>query len=94
MPGARADGSAPRAWRTPRAEGGSLGCRARAITVPGTPVFTDAPEYGTPGVYYRQVQQGLRNGPELRPGVPPVPTAQELQDHSVMRDDDIGFMVA
>jgi hypothetical protein len=69
MPGARADGSAPRAGRTPRAEGGGLGCLARAITVPGSPVFTDVPEYGTPGVYYRHVQQGLRNGPELRPGV-------------------------
>ena len=48
MPGARADGSGPRAGRTLRAEGGGLGCRARAITVPGTPVFTDVPEYGTP----------------------------------------------
>ena len=63
MPGARADGSGTRAGRTPRAEGGGLGCRARAITVPGTPVVTDVPEYGPPGVYCRHVQQGLRNGP-------------------------------
>ena len=33
------------------------------------------PNTAPPGVYYRHVQQGLHNGPELRRGAPPAPTA-------------------